>query len=190
MPIPDIGQSAWHVLGPEILYSHSPFFSSSTATTVNHIKYSISCLKFGQAHLIILNYCLQERFDTYGIFIGKYTQLFSDCCTTNLLVLGQEWYALSIDVLKKTLDCREESYHNVASMGALTLGLCSLSGKTSYYKISWSLEVARFGFRLLIALKFDRHLGSNAAEIPVRFQRETIIITLNLAASRLHEIWR
>ena len=41
-----------------------------------------------------------------------------------------------------------------------------------------------------IALKFDRHLGSTAAEMPVKFQSDTIIITPNLAASRLREIWR
>ena len=39
-----------------------------------------------------------------------------------------------------------------------------------------------------IARKFDRHLGSNAAEMPVKSQSNTIIITSNLAASRLHEI--
>ena len=33
-----------------------------------------------------------------------------------------------------------------------TLGLYSLSGKTSYGKISWSLEAARFGFRLFQSL--------------------------------------
>ena len=32
-----------------------------------------------------------------------------------------------------------------------------------------------------IALKFDRHIGSSA---------DTIILTSNLATSRLHEIWR
>ena len=41
-----------------------------------------------------------------------------------------------------------------------------------------------------IALKFDRHIGSKAAEMPVEFQSDTIIITSNLATSRLHEIWR
>ena len=41
-----------------------------------------------------------------------------------------------------------------------------------------------------IALKFDRHLGSKAAVMPVKFQSYTIIITSNLATSRLHEIWR
>ena len=42
----------------------------------------------------------------------------------------------------------------------------------------------------LIALKFDKHLGNSAAETPVEFQSDTIIITSNLVASRLHEIWR
>ena len=41
-----------------------------------------------------------------------------------------------------------------------------------------------------IALIFDRHLGSSAVEIPVKFQNDTIIIASNLAASRLHEIWQ
>ena len=40
-----------------------------------------------------------------------------------------------------------------------------------------------------VALKFDRHLGSGAAEMLVKFQSDTIIIIPNLAASRLREIW-
>ena len=49
-------------------------------------------------------------------------------------------------------------------------GLYSLSGRTSYNKISWSLVVTGFGFKLIqLALKFDRHLGSSAAEMPVKF---------------------
>ena len=39
-------------------------------------------------------------------------------------------------------------------------------------------------------MKFDRHLGSSAAEMPVKFQSDTIITASDLAASRLHEIWR
>ena len=66
-----------------------------------------------------------------------------------------------------------------------------LSGRTSYRKISWSLEATRFGFKLFsVALKFDRHLGSGATEMPVKFQSDKIIITSNLAASRLREIWQ
>ena len=42
----------------------------------------------------------------------------------------------------------------------------------------------------LIALKFDVHLGSSAAEIPVKSKIDTIIMTTILAASRLREIWR
>ena len=41
------------------------------------------------------------------------------------------------------------------------------------------------------ALKFDKHLGSSAAEMFVKFpQSDVIIITTNLVASRLHEMLR
>ena len=39
-----------------------------------------------------------------------------------------------------------------------------------------------------VALKIDRHLGSGASEMLVKFQSGTIIIAPNLAASRLREI--
>ena len=68
------------------------------------------------------------------------------------------------------------------------LGLYSLSGKTSYRKISWSLEAARFGFKLFQSLW--NLAGTSAAEVPVKFQSDATIATSNLAASRLHEIWR
>ena len=42
----------------------------------------------------------------------------------------------------------------------------------------------------LIALKFDRHIGSTAAEVPVKFQSDRTILNTNLAASRLYEILR
>ena len=65
-----------------------------------------------------------------------------------------------------------------------TLGLYSLSRQMPYCKISRSLEAARFRFKLFqIALKFDMHLGSSAAEMPVKFQSDTIIIMSNIAAS-------
>ena len=38
-----------------------------------------------------------------------------------------------------------------------------------------------------IALKFDRHIGSSVAEVPVKLQN-MIINTFNLVASRLREI--
>ena len=42
----------------------------------------------------------------------------------------------------------------------LFIGVICLQGRTSYCKISRSLDAARFGYKLfLIALKFDRHLG-------------------------------
>ena len=63
------------------------------------------------------------------------------------------------------------------------LGLYSLSGRTSYPKISWSLEAARCGFRL-----FQSLWNCAAAEMPDKFQSDTIIITRTFAASRLHGI--
>ena len=39
-----------------------------------------------------------------------------------------------------------------------------------------------------IALTFDRHIGSNAAEVPVKFQSDRTILNTNLAATRFHEI--
>ena len=74
-----------------------------------------------------------------------------------------------------------------------SLGLYSLSGKTSYRKIqnlvkSRSREIGCYNDR--IALKFDRHLGSAAAEVPVKFQSDWKSPNPNLAASRLHEIFR
>ena len=41
-----------------------------------------------------------------------------------------------------------------------------------------------------IALKFDRHIGSNATKVPVKFQSDRTILNTNLVASRLHEILR
>ena len=68
-------------------------------------------------------------------------------------------------------------------------GPISISDKTPHSKISQSLEAAKFVFRNCpIALKFDRHLGSRAAEVPVKFQSDAIIWTTNLVALRLHEI--
>ena len=40
----------------------------------------------------------------------------------------------------------------------------------------------------LIALKFDNHLDSATAEVPVEFQSDWESLNLNLAASRIHEI--
>ena len=43
---------------------------------------------------------------------------------------------------------------------------------------------------LCIALKFDRHIGSTAAEVPVKFQSDQTFLNTNFAASRLNEILR
>ena len=67
----------------------------------------------------------------------------------------------------------------------------SPSGKTSYRQISWSLEGTGFGYcHDFIALKFGRHLGNAAAEVPVKFHSDLKSLRRNIAASRLQEILR
>ena len=51
---------------------------------------------------------------------------------------------------------------------------------------SRSREIGCYNDR--IALKFDRHLNSVAAELPVKFQGDWKSIIPNLAASKLREI--
>ena len=54
--------------------------------------------------------------------------------------------------------------------------------------MSQSHEIGTLNCR--IALKFDRNIGSTAAEVPVKFQNDQAILNTNLAASRLGEILR
>ena len=54
--------------------------------------------------------------------------------------------------------------------------------------MSRSREIGSLNYR--IALKFDRHLASSAAEEPVKFQSDRTILNTNLAVSRLNEISR
>ena len=73
----------------------------------------------------------------------------------------------------------------------LCQGLYSLRGRTTYRRISWSLEAARFWFKLCQSLwNFTGTFGSRAVEIPVTCQNDMIIITASPGASRLHEILR
>ena len=53
---------------------------------------------------------------------------------------------------------------------------------------SRSREIGCYNDR--IVLKFDRHLGSAAAEVPVKFPIDWNSLNPYLAASRLHEILR
>ena len=67
----------------------------------------------------------------------------------------------------------------------------SISDKTSCRRISWSLKSREIGsLNYHIALKFDWHLGSSAAEVPVKSQSDWTVINSNLTASRLHKILR
>ena len=70
------------------------------------------------------------------------------------------------------------------------LGLYSLSGWTSYRKISWILEAVRFGFKFPQSLW---NLTGTSAALPrclSNFKGDTIIISSNLAASRRNLVAR
>ena len=66
-------------------------------------------------------------------------------------------------------------------------GLYSSRGRAFYREISKPRDSS---LDFPIALKFDRHLDSSTADMPVKFQSDTIIIIPSLAASRRHEILR
>ena len=74
------------------------------------------------------------------------------------------------------------SYHSGALFTKLTDALPQDLVK------SRSREIRVYTFP--IALKFERHLGSSAAEMPIKFQSDTIIITPTLMASRFTKFGR
>ena len=66
-----------------------------------------------------------------------------------------------------------------------------ISDKASYRKISWILEAARLAIEIIVSLWFDRHFGSIASEVPVKFQSDRTILNTNVAAAfRLCEVLR
>ena len=69
----------------------------------------------------------------------------------------------------------------------LIQGFYSLCGRTSYRKISWSLEAARLCWNNRIGLNFDRHLDSFAAELPANF---SAIGKVETRISRLRDFTR
>ena len=69
-----------------------------------------------------------------------------------------------------------------------SLGLYSLSGKTSYRKISWSLEAARFGFKLFQSLW--NLAGTSAALLPRCLSNFRAIRPLQHPISQLRDFTR
>ena len=74
------------------------------------------------------------------------------------------------------------------SEGIFYLGLHSLSGKTSYHQISWSLEAARFGFKLFQSLW--NLAGTSAALLPRCLSNLRAIRPLEHPISRLRDFTR
>ena len=83
------------------------------------------------------------------------TQVIANICSN--------WHALSCHF--QTVNEYFASYRNFHRV--CNEGLYSVSHKTSYRKILWNPEAARFG--LILSLTIGRHLGSSADKMPVKF---------------------
>ena len=79
-------------------------------------------------------------------------------------------------------------YKGVMGSDWTLLGLYSLSDKTSYRKISWSLEAARFGFKLFQSLW--NLAGTSAALLPRCLSNFRAIRPLQHPISRLRDFTR
>ena len=79
------------------------------------------------------------------------------------------------------------SWSILAPFGDIELGRQAPEPMLIYHQ--WkSVVYTCKGISLGIALKFDRHTGGNAADVPVNFQSDFTNLNTNSAASRLHEI--
>ena len=88
------------------------------------------------------------------------------------------------DIIVKNLAPSFRTRYNVFE----TLGLYSLSGKTSYRKISWSLEAKRFGLKLFQSLW--NLAGTSAALLPRCLSNFRAIRPLQHPNSRLRDFTR
>ena len=71
------------------------------------------------------------------------------------------WVVMGTDLQQFRIEC-SSSY---PCSTRFHMGFCSLSGRTSYRKISWCLEAARFGYRLFQS--FWNLTGTSAAALPI-----------------------
>ena len=97
-------------------------------------------------------------------FVSKNSYTFWKChtdlfCAYDMTFACKAKFPVLLADESKSLSSGED-----ASYGLYLQGLYSLSGKTSYGKISWSLETAIFGFRLFRSLW--NLTGTSAAALP------------------------
>ena len=123
----------------------------------------------GSARNLVVGFPVTKNFSQMIIYI--LFGILNMCCDS-----GGILYSGEVEL------CRNDS------IGRAILGLYSRSGRTQDRATSRSREIRVCA--LLTALKFDMHLCSSAAEMSVKLQSDTVIITSNIAASRLHEILR
>ena len=95
---------------------------------------------------------------------------------------------ITFDLNSYDRSCHISARHDVSQREKKYLGPYSLSGKTSYRKISWSLEAARFGFKLFQSLW--NLAGTSAALLPRCLSNFRAIRQLQHPISRLRVFTR
>ena len=136
-------------------------------------------------HCIILYVRYQEIINLYGSSAGALTEIHFPSSARN----GNPFFRGFMGLIQSTqFECNKR---NMMLWGLSLSGAPSNTRKSvlsKYLVKSQSHEIGSSNHR--IALKFDRRLGSSAAETPVKFQSDWILLILNLATSRRCEIWR
>ena len=131
------------------------------------------------------------------IDFGKIWQMAGYGTLVSLLVLmGRDPYYYCVLTTPQVIQPMEEQLWNLSChwvkivwlIAVVTQGLYSLSGKTSYRKISWSLEAARFGFKLFQSLW--NLAGTSAALLPRCLSNFRAIRPLQHPISRLRDFTR
>ena len=109
----------------------------------------------------------------------------SDVISMRLCSLMPELKVNVIHNYNLTLQCR---YSAVKSLSFRHLGPVSISSKTSYRKISWSLDAARFVFRTVRSLW--NLTGTSAALLLTHLSNVKVMRWFKLPISRLRDFMR
>ena len=153
----------------------------------------LSCIS--KSWIRIVTYLSVTHTISLQLIFDSHFHLYSAKCITktilklNVGTLHKLLYKISVFILgicacslcKRNSGAQEQQYPPL-------LGLYSLSGETSYCKISWSLEAPRFGFKLFQSLW--NLAGTSAAALPRCLSNFRAIRPLQHRISRLRDFTR
>ena len=127
-----------------------------------------------------VRYGPQILFRPHAKRVGNYIKWILQWCQMGSFKVWQASNSNATEINMCYVDCNVLSRFDKSP-----LGLYSLSGKTSYRKISWSLEAARFGFKLFQSLW--NLTGTSAALLPRCLSNFRTIRPLQHPISRLRD---